>query len=239
MNKIVVANLKNNLSTCDIDKYLNAIDKKINSKDVIICPTDIYLPYFLRHGFQVGAQNIYYENKNCTGEVTPKQYKSIGVTCAIIGHSERRKNLKETDDIVNKKLIATLESGMGAILCIGETLEDKSLLKTDVVIKKQLFNALLGVKNAENLVIAYEPVWAIGGDKTPDLKDISAAATYIKSIVKKYTGLDNVMVLYGGSVNTENVKDIISLKEIGGVLVGTQSKDPNKLLKIIEVVVGQ
>lgn len=239
MNKIVVANLKNNLSTCDIDKYLTSIDKKINSSNVIICPTSIYLPYFLKHKFQVGAQDIYYENKNCTGEVTPKQYRSIGVTCSLIGHSERRRNLRESDDIINKKVLATLENKMGAILCIGETLEDRSLMRTDIILKKQLFNALIGVHDASNLVVAYEPVWAIGGNKTPDLKDIDRTAIYIKSLVKKFTNNSNVMVLYGGSVNTDNVKDIVNLKEISGVLVGSQSKDPDKLLNIIEVVVGQ
>ncbi len=239
MNKIVVANLKNNLSTGDIDKYLNIIDKKINSSNVIICPTSIYLPYFLKHNFQVGAQDIYYENDNCTGEVTPKQYKSFGVTCSLIGHSERRSNLKESDDIINKKVLATLENKMGAILCIGETLEDRSLMKTDVVLKRQIFNALIGVHDTNNLVIAYEPVWAIGSNRILDLNDIDKTAFYIKALVKKFTNVDNVMVLYGGSVNPENVKDIINLKGISGVLVGSQSKDPNKLLDIIEVVVNQ
>lgn len=239
MNKIVVANLKNNLSTRDIDKYLNSITNNISSQNVIICPTNIYLPYFLKHNFRVGAQDVYYENKNCTGEVTPKQYKTMGVVCSIIGHSERRINLKETDDIINKKVISTLENGMGVILCIGETLEEKSMRKTDVVIKKQLFSALSGVKDTNKLIIAYEPVWAIGTNKIPDLKDIKSCIIYIKSLVKKIIGLDNVKVLYGGSVSLDNIKGIISLKEVSGVLVGSESKDPDKLLKIIEVVGSQ
>lgn len=239
MNKIVIANLKTYLSTKDISEYLKAIDDKINSDNVIICPTNIYLPYFLKHKFQVGAQDIYYENNNCTGEVTPIQYKTMGVTCSIIGHSERRIKLNETDSIINKKLSATLKNGMGAILCIGETLEEKSMLKTDVVLKKQIFNALIGIEDISNLVIAYEPVWAIGSDNSANIKDIEAAAIYIKSVVKKFTGVENIMVVYGGSVNEENVKDIISLKEISGVLVGSSSAKPDKLLKIIEVVVGQ
>lgn len=236
MNKIIVANLKNNLSTKDIDKYLSSIKDKITSPNVIICPTNIYLPYFLKHKFQVGSQDIYFENENCTGEVTPRQYKTMGVVCSIIGHSERRINLRETDDIINKKVLSTLENGMGAILCIGETLEEKSMRKTDVVIKKQLFNALIGVKDVSNLVIVYEPVWAIGTNKIPDLKDIEFCASYIKSLVKKFTGGNDVMVLYGGSVSLKNVKDIINLKEVNGILVGSESKDPDKLLKIIEVV---
>lgn len=239
MNKIVIANLKTYLSTKDISEYLKSIDDKINSDNVILCPTDIYLPYFLKHKFQVGAQDIYYENNTCTGEVTPSQYKTMGVTCSIIGHSERRLKLNETDSIINKKLTATLKNGMGGILCIGETLEEKSMLKTNVVLKKQIFNALIGIEDISNLIIAYEPVWAIGTNNSANVKDIAAAATYIKSVVKKFTGVENIMVVYGGSVNEENVEEIIKLKEISGVLVGSSSANPDKLLKIIEVVVGQ
>ena len=207
--------------------------------NVIICPTSIFIPYFLNHNYDVGIQNVYIENSGpYTGEVSPKQARSIGVKYAIIGHSDRRQ-MGEDDELINKKIKKCLENKIKVVFCIGETLEDRSLMKTDVVLKRQIFNALIGVHDTNNLVIAYEPVWAIGSNRIPDLNDIDKTAFYIKALVKKFTNVDNVMVLYGGSVNPENVKDIINLKGISGVLVGSQSKDPNKLLDIIEVVVNQ
>ena len=221
MNKIVVANLKNNLSTGDIDKYLNIIDKKINSSNVIICPTSIYLPYFLKHNFQVGAQDIYYENDNCTGEVTPKQYKSFGVTCSLIGHSERRSIFNETNDDVIRKFDSCIKNNIIPILCI-EGSNDFNF------IDKQI--SFLKGRNLENVVIAYEPVWSIGTGYTPSSDNIKKSHLHIKNELSE--SVKNVKVLYGGSVNMSNIKEICSIDEVDGVLIGSASCDVSTLISM-------
>jgi triosephosphate isomerase len=116
MSKIVIANLKMNMVLDDVKKYLNVINKAIDNHNVVICPTSIYVPYFLGHKYQVGLQNIYLENMGAyTGEISPLQAKSIGINYVLVGHSERRKILKEDNDTIHKKLKAVLNNGMIAV----------------------------------------------------------------------------------------------------------------------------
>lgn len=231
MKKIIIGNLKNYMVSSEIVDYLKKINK-IEDKNVIICPSNIYIPYFLKKGYLVGLQNINELDKTCTGEITPKQAKSLGINYTIVGHSERRINLKESDLDINKKIIEAQKYNMKIILCIGETLEQKNMLKTSQVLKKQLLNCLKDT-NLKNIIIAYEPVWAIGTNKIPSIKDISSTNSYIKEIVKQNFNSD-IKVLYGGSVNSNNIKEIINV--VDGVLIGKASTDAEDFLKIIEVV---
>lgn len=233
-NKIVVANLKMNMLRNDISKYLKEIEN-INSNKIIICPTSIYIPYFLNHKYAVGIQDLHYDNEGiCTGEVTAKQAKNMGINFAIIGHSERRKYFDESDELINKKVVTATNEGIKTIVCIGETLEERDMLKTAKILKKQIIKALINAK-FENVIIAYEPVWAIGSNKSCSLEDISKTSLYIKQIVKNEFNYDNIKVIYGGSVNEDNISDISKIDEIDGVLIGSSSVDSSKFLKIIEV----
>lgn len=244
-NKYVIANLKMNMDLNDTIQYLKIANKEINSKNVIICPTSIYIPYFLKQNYSVGVQNIYTCDKGAfTGEISPFQASSIGINYAIIGHSERRGYLKETDDFINQKIKAALKNNLKVILCVGETLEEKEMFRTEQVLKRQITYGLkdLTAEELKNVLIAYEPIWSIstsGTGKVPNNKDISDVSIYIKGLINSNFKYADTKILYGGSVNDKNISTLNEIKEIDGVLVGGASCDINKLLKIIEVVVDQ
>ena len=159
ISKYVFANLKMNMTTKEVSEYLKIINDKMFISNVVIFPTSIYIPYFLNQNYDVGIQNIFYENNGpYTGEVSPSQARSMGIKYAIVGHSDR-KILGEDGTIINKKLKKCLENKIKVILCVGETLEQREMLKTDKVLKKQLLEALRGIekKDLKNIFIAYEP----------------------------------------------------------------------------------
>ncbi|MDD2181166.1 MAG: triose-phosphate isomerase [Bacilli bacterium] len=241
--KIVVGNLKTKMNIEEISQYLKVINKEVISEQVIICPTSIYIPYFLKQRYKVGLQNTFInEDGPYTGEITPNQATSMGIHYTIIGHSERRINLNEDDELINKKMISAVKSNMNIILCIGETIEEKQMLKTDMVLRRQLVNALngLSIDMLHNVIIAYEPVWAIGTNNVASIKEIERTANYIKMIVHQNRGYKNMRVIYGGSVNEQNIKELNQIKNISGFLVGGASTDTDKFLSIInEVVVNQ
>ena len=241
-NKLVVGNMKMNMLTSDIGTYLDEINGKINSSQVVICPTSIYVPYFLKHKYKVGLQNTFFRSEGAyTGEISPLQAASMGISYVIIGHSERRNYFEENDSTINKKIIEALKYDLKVILCVGETGEEKNLLKTARVIKRQLINGLRNIEEdkMKNIIIAYEPVWAIGTSVTPTNKDISETADYIKGIIKGIHENSEPLVLYGGSVNEKNIKELNKIAEIDGFLVGGASNDAKKFLKIIEVAVKE
>lgn len=241
-SKLIVGNMKMNMLTHEIGEYLKQINDKINSDQVVICPTSIYVPYFLKHDYRVGIQNSFFRSSGAyTGEISPMQAASMGIQYVIIGHSERRTYFQETDSTINKKIIEALKYDLKVILCIGETLEEKNLLKTARILKRQLLNDLrnLDPDKLENVIVAYEPIWSIGTSVLPSNKDIKETALYIKGIVEGiYNGFE-IPVLYGGSVNEKNIEELNKIKEIDGFLVGGASTDPKKFLKIIEVAVTE
>lgn len=230
---LVVANLKTNLLAKDLVSYLSIINE-CKEKNLVICPTSIYVPYFLKHTYQVGLQNIFYDEGSYTGEVTAKQASSMGISHVIIGHSDRRKNFNETDGDINKKIKTCLDNGLKVILCIGESLEEKNMMKTSRVLKRQLMSDLRGINNLDNVYIAYEPIWAIGTNKTPSNQDIKEVAKYIKEIILETNNYQDANILYGGSVDENNIELIKKVPNICGVLVGHNSLDAKKLLKIVE-----
>lgn len=242
MEKIVIANLKMNLNLYEICDYVVKINELIDTKRVVMCPTSMYLPYFLKNGYSVGIQNIAQtEDGAYTGEVSASQVSSMGIDYALIGHSERRQFFNETDSVINKKILLGLKNKLNLVLCIGETKEERDMLKTDRVLKRQLINALRDVnkEDLKNIIIAYEPIWSIGTGNVPNNKDIATVAIYIKGIINNLYHEDiNIPVLYGGSVNEKNIEEINEVKEISGVLVGGASLKTDKLLKIKEVIIG-
>jgi len=187
----------------------------------------------------LAAQNTCWEDKGAfTGEVSPLQLKELGCDYVIIGHSERRRIFGETDEILNKKIKAALKNGLKIIFCIGETLEERENQKTYSVLQTQIQNGLKGINNEEisKIVIAYEPVWAIGTGKTATPQQAEDAHIFIrKEISKLYDDkiASGIRILYGGSVKAENIDELMAEKDIDGVLVGGESLKADKFLRII------
>jgi len=235
--KIIIGNLKTKMNYEDVVEYIDKINGKISYPAVILLPTSLYVPYFKDLNIKLGLQNIFFENEGSyTGEILPIQAKSMGIKYALIGHSERRKNLKENNQMINKKIKAALNEKMGIILCIGETLEEKVLLETEDVLKRQIFTALKGIDDLKNIVIAYEPVWAIGTGKIPTERELVSAIKFIKNFVKEFKRGQEIKVLYGGSVNMDNIKSLNKIEEIDGYLIGGASNNPSEFLNIIEEI---
>jgi len=214
-----------------IRNLLPLIEKR--DREVIVCPSFVCLSEVakLLEGSEVvlGAQNMHYEDKGAyTGEVSPIFLKEVGVSYVIIGHSERRHIFGEKDEFINKKVKAALKYGLNPILCVGETLEEREKGITYDIIKTQIDRGLLGLKNENmaKLVIAYEPVWAIGTGKTATKEDANEVISYIRRLLyekfDKKVG-DNTRILYGGSVKPSNIKGFMDMEEIDGALVGGAS----------------
>lgn len=238
-NKIIIGNMKMYMSINQIDNYLKKMEDKITN-NVILCPTSLYIPYFLNKNCNIGIQNIYYQDKGAyTGEISAKEAYDIGIRYAIVGHSERRFYFNESDIDINKKVHACLKNNLNVILCVGETEEEKNMLKTDVVLRHQLKIGLNEVdkKYQESIIIAYEPRWAIGTNKIPSSKEIGDTINYIKLVLKKYCDLD-LKVVYGGSVDNKNIDKLNKIDSVDGFMIGGASVNPEKFSKIIDCVNG-
>ena len=236
-NKLIVANMKMYMNISDINNYLCQIENK-DLSNVIFCPTSIYIPFFLKKDYNTGIQNIYFENNGSyTGEISVEQVRDIGVKYVIIGHSERRKYFNEDDNIINKKVLKVLDNNLVGILCVGEELNDKKLNNTKDVLKKQLE---LGLRNINtlfqnNIIIAYEPCWAIGSGIIPNNDEISDIVDFIKMVVmEKYKII--VKVIYGGSINDNNIRLLCDIRNLDGFMIGGACVEANKFLKILDTV---
>jgi triosephosphate isomerase len=218
---------------------------KMHDRDEIaVCPPFVNVPAAVEaakgSNIAVGAQNMYWEKEGAfTGEISTGMLLAVGCTHVIIGHSERRQYFGETDDTVNLKLKAALEAGLVPIVCVGEVLEEREAGLTEDVLRRQClraFHAISG-KKAAKLVIAYEPVWAIGTGRTATPQLASEAHQVIRSEAGKALGeelAENLRILYGGSVKPENAKALMSEAEIDGALVGGASLDPKSFAAIVK-----
>jgi len=237
MSKIVVGNMKMNMNDLDITNYLDIVNAEISTDKVVICPTSIYIPYFLHNDYAVGIQNVYKENKGAfTGEVSPRQAASMGIRYAIIGHSERRQIFDEDDFLINEKLKAVINNNMTPILCIGETKKEHDYHLTEIRLKQELKRDLKDI-DVSKIIIAYEPIWAIGTGVVPTNEDIDTTIKFIKKEVVDLSS-HKVKVLYGGSVNDQNIADLNKVDSIDGYLVGGASTDAKKFINIIKEVIG-
>ena len=235
-NKIIVGNIKMNMKYGEIANYTESL-KKIHNKNVIICPSYIYIPYFLNYDYSVGSQDVCsYEGENCTGEVSASQLSSIGVNYTIVGHNERRTKFKETDVDINRKIKNSLTSKLKVILCIGETYEDYKLLKKDKKIKRQIRDALFGIDNINDIILAYEPAWSIGSNRVLDIKELDSTIKYIKDLVFDLYH-QTIKVIYGGSINENNIEKFNSIDSLDGFLIGSASINPNKFIEIINKII--
>ena len=221
---LIVGNLKMYMNYNAVKELIDNFDE-----DVVLCPSALFIPYFLNHKYKVGVQDIsMYDLGSHTGEISAKQAKEMGVNYAIVGHSERRKYNKETDEEINKKVIKGLEEGLNVILCIGENKgEDK-----EEVITKQLLNDLKNVTNFDNLIIAYEPIWCIGTGITPTNEQIETTISFIETKIQE-NFKKHVKVLYGGSVDKDNINVLKKVNNLSGFMIGKASTDYRQLKDIV------
>lgn len=234
-SKTIVANLKMNMNLSDVQTYLHIINESIHNDHVIICPSALYLPYFIGKDYKVGIQNISNKQKGSyTGEISASQARSMGVSYVLIGHSERRREFGENNETITEKIRLSLNENLQVILCIGES--NKNDLKKEGTLIEQIKCIFDNIIPSKQIMIAYEPVWAIGSGIMPSKKQIGHIISYIKNFV--YTNYHiRPFVLYGGSITEENIQDLCQIEEVDGFLIGNASVDPIAFLKIIEVAV--
>lgn len=212
--------------------------------EIAVCPPDIDLAAALEStkgsNVLIGAQNVHWKPEGAfTGETSAGMLTAIGVTHVIVGHSERRQYFCETDDTVNLRVKAALEAGLTAICCVGEVLEEREAGLTDDVLRRQCVRAFhaLSAKKSSKLVVAYEPVWAIGTGKTATPEMAAEAHMVIRREAREIFGEEfaaNLRILYGGSVKPENASALMAQEEIDGALVGGASLDPESFSKIVK-----
>ena len=243
--KVIAGNWKMNMLPDETIKYIDELAKlvKDTKNEVILCVpyTDLFYALLTAQytNIKIGAQNMHYEEKGAyTGEVSGKMLKSINVDYVIIGHSERRQYFNETDESVNKKVKAAFANELKPIVCVGETLEQREENKTVEIITKQVELALKGLTEAqvENTIIAYEPIWAIGTGKTATSEDANNSIKAIRNKIAEIYGqniADRVIIQYGGSVKSKNAKELFTMSDIDGGLVGGASLEPEEFSKIV------
>jgi len=245
---LIAANWKMYKTPAQAEEYVKAFLPLVAGHDrdeIVLCPSDTSLytviPGVAGSNVAVGGQNMHWAEEGAyTGETSALMLTAIGATHIIIGHSERRQYFNETDEIVNKKLATALKHKLTPIVCIGEVLAEREAGHTDEVLRRQITLALVGVtpEEAENIVVAYEPVWAIGTGKTPTSDDVKAMHAHIRAclVARLGEGARAMPILYGGSVNPSNAAEILNLPEVGGALVGGASLKASDFLAIIAAV---
>lgn len=233
--KIIAGNWKMNKTPAEAVKLVEELKNLVdtNEVDVVFCPPYICLPAVLDAvkgtNIGVGAQNMYYEESGAyTGEIAPKMLTELGVKYVIIGHSERRAYFAETNETVNKKVLKAIEHNLIPIICVGETLEQREQGITVDLVRLQTKIALKDVtaEKAKDVVIAYEPIWAIGTGKTATSQQAEEVCSAIRQVVKEIydtTVADSIRIQYGGSVNGSNAKELFEMGNIDGGLVGGAS----------------
>ncbi len=218
--------------------------QQLEAVEVAICPSFVALTetaHALKgSGIALGAQDLYWEPEGAyTGEVSATMLMAAGCQYVIIGHSERRQSFHETDATVNRKVKAALAAGLTPIMCIGETLEERDRNQTFTVLERQLAQGLAGLSapQVSQMVMAYEPVWAIGTGRNATSAQADEAHRMIRGWIKEHLGGDaaeHVRLQYGGSVKPENAGELLSLPDVDGALVGGASLDPSSFAAIIE-----
>ena len=248
--KIIAGNWKMNKTRDEALQFVYAVSEKlphIDEVDSVVCaPFPLLRTLCKRQGdnLRVGAQNMHYADSGAyTGEISADMLTTLGVTYVIIGHSERRAMFNETDETVNLKVKKAFEKGLIPILCVGETLEQREKGQEKQVVKAQLEKNLEGLNknDIEHLVIAYEPIWAIGTGRTASAAQAEEMCAYVREVVKDLygTAADKMRVQYGGSVKVDNIKEILSMPNIDGALVGGASLKADDFVKLVEAGVGK
>lgn len=242
---IIAGNWKMNMTPDEAEALVNALLPLVKSAkcDVVVCPPYIDLCVVSKaikgSNVRLGAQNIHWADKGAfTGEVSAEMLKAFGVEYAIIGHSERRQFFGETDAGVNARAKAALAAGITPIICVGETLEQRESGVTDTLVSAQTKAALADMtpEQVESVVIAYEPIWAIGTGKTATADDANATIAVIRGAIAESFGqavADAVRIQYGGSMNPKNATELMAMPEIDGGLIGGASLKAEDFSKVV------
>lgn len=243
---IIAGNWKMFKTVPEATAFINEVKGKAEVEGVesVICSPFTNLPALVEAvkgtSIKIGAQNLHFEDNGAfTGEISGVMLSDLGVNYVIIGHSERRAYFAETDEIVNKKVHAAFKHGLTPIVCVGESLEERESGKTNEVCKVQTVGAFQGVsaEQAKQVVIAYEPIWAIGTGKSSSASDANEACSYIRSVVRDLYNdevAQAVRIQYGGSVKPENVREYMAESDIDGALVGGASLQPASYIALVE-----
>ena len=242
--KVIAGNWKMNKSPLETEEFMKSFPSlvKDTENEVILCVpyVDLFIAMKMAKGtnVKIGAQNVHFEEKGAfTGEVSPKMLQDIGVEYVIIGHSERREYYNETDESVNKKIKSAFAHNLKPIVCVGETLEQREQGITKDFVTTQVRNAFYGLSSdeAKSIIIAYEPIWAIGTGKTASKEDANEVCKWIRDEIRSLYGsiADEIIIQYGGSVKSSNAKELFSMPDIDGGLVGGASLDAEDFSKIV------
>jgi triosephosphate isomerase (TIM) len=250
--KYVVGNLKMNLITpSERERYLTTLKKELFGKkfkntEIILCPPPVHLENFANDiqgpKISIGAQDVFWEKSGSfTSEISPWMVKNLKAEYTIIGHSERRKYFGETSAMDNLKIKAALKAGLTVIYCIGEKREERDNEMMSDILSIQLEEGLRGINSGflGKIIIAYEPVWAVGTDVIPTMNEVMEARILIRKILTGMYGPKNGLkspILYGGSVKQENVGRLCLEPGMDGVLVGRESLIPHEFIKIAEII---
>lgn len=241
---LIAGNWKMNKTPQEAVQLVNELKVLINNTaaEVAVCPPFVALNDVLKavegSHIKVGAQNMYHQDSGAfTGEISPVFLKAMNIEYVILGHSERRQYFGETNQEINKKLAAALKHNLKPILCVGETLDEREAGKAFDVIGEQVEKCLEGMQqhNLDHLVIAYEPVWAIGTGRTATKEDANEVIGFIRQQLSRILNdrlSVNTRILYGGSVKASNIKELMDMPEIDGALVGGASLDAQEFAKI-------
>lgn len=231
--------------------FIYKVNENVPAQDlvdsVICAPFTVLRCLVKRQGenLRIGAQNMHFEEQGAyTGEIAPNMLTSLGVEYVIIGHSERRAMFNETDETVNKKLHVAFKHGLTPILCVGEHLEERETGKTEELLHYQLLHDLEGLSEAEvkKLVIAYEPIWAIGTGKTATPEIADETCGYIRSVIKEMYGAEvseAIRIQYGGSVKVNNIEALMAKPNIDGALIGGASLIPEDFVYFTKVAINK
>ncbi len=241
---MIAGNWKMNTTVTEAVELVGQIRKGISGAhdvDILVCPPFVSLTAVKEalqgSAIKLGAQNLHYEEKGAfTGEISPVMLADL-CEYVLVGHSERRHIFGETGEVVNKKMAAALKAGLKPILCIGEKLEDNEAGRTAEVLAEQLQTSLAGIDISANLVVAYEPVWAIGTGRAAYGKQVNETAVLIRDMLAKLASKEiagEIRVLYGGSVTAENVAEFLEQSEIDGALVGGASLKSGQFITMIQ-----
>lgn len=243
--KVIAGNWKMNKLPNEAIAFIEELAPLVKNaeNEVVLCVpyTDLFYALLTAQGtnIKIGAQNMHFEEKGAyTGEVSAEMLKSIGVEYVIIGHSERREYFNETDETVNKKLKKALSVDLKPIVCVGEKLEERESGKAKDIVTEQTRLALEGLEkeDVKKVIVAYEPIWAIGTGKTATKEDANETIGWIREEISKIYGkdvADCVIIQYGGSVKSANANDLFTMPEIDGGLVGGASLDAQEFSKIV------
>ncbi|UCB56643.1 MAG: triose-phosphate isomerase [Candidatus Omnitrophota bacterium] len=245
--KIIAGNWKMNKTAkeaVDLVAGLKNQLKNIQDVDIVVCPPFTALTEVVKviqgTNIQLGAQNTYWEDAGAfTGEVSCVMLKELGCAYIIVGHSERRQYFGETNETVNKKAKAVLSHKLTPIICIGERLEEREQNKTFEVLKDHIENGLKGItgEEAKKIIIAYEPVWAIGTGKTATPQQAQEAHSFIRGLLKELYDKETsevIRIQYGGSVKPDNISELMAQPDLDGALVGGASLKLDSFVKIVE-----